>query len=143
MSALGPVQVLVVGFDRPDFRGEVLTELKRLRESDLVRVIDLLVVHKDADGIVRRLDHPDLADVDGSVVSALIGLDADGEHPEPDEEYWSLEDAIPNDSAAALALVEHRWAIGTRDAIVAAGGVTIADAWVHPADLAAAGLTSA
>ena len=57
---LGPVQLLVVGFDRPDFSGEVLAELERLRESDAVRVIDLLVVRKDADGVVRRLDHSDL-----------------------------------------------------------------------------------
>jgi hypothetical protein len=54
---LGPVQLLVVGFDRPDFRGEVLTELERLRESDVVRVIDLLGIHKGAEGVVRRLQH--------------------------------------------------------------------------------------
>jgi Family of unknown function (DUF6325) len=140
---LGPVQMLVVGFDRSDFSGEVLAELTRLRENDLVRVIDLLVVHKDADGVVRRLDHADLTDFDGAVVSALIGLDADGDHPTPEDEFWSLEDVIPNDSAAALALIEHRWAIGTRDAILAAGGVALADAWVHPADLAVAGLVDA
>jgi hypothetical protein len=138
--ALGPVQVLVVGFDRPDFSGEVLVELERLRENDLVRVIDLLVIHKDADGVVRRLDHADLTDFEGAAVSALIGLEADGDHPTPEDAFWSLDDVIPNDSAAALALVEHRWAIGTRDAILAAGGVPIADAWVHPDDLAAAGL---
>ena len=39
---LGPVQILVVGFDRPDFSGEVIAELERLRASDVVRVIDLL-----------------------------------------------------------------------------------------------------
>ena len=138
--ALGPVQLLVVGFDRPDFSGEVLAELQRLRESDLVRVIDLLVVHKGPDGVIRRLQHSDLADPHGSAVSALIGLDADVDHPELDEESWSLDDAIPDDSAAAVALIEHRWAIGTRDAIVAAGGVALADAWVHPSDLVAAGL---
>jgi hypothetical protein len=147
--SLGPVQLLVVGFDRPDFSGEVLAELERLRESDVVRVIDLLVVHKDADGVVRRVHHPDLpageADGAGAVVGALIGLDAahveagDGGLP-AEEELWFLDEAIPDDSAAALALVEHRWAIGTRDAIRAAGGVAVADAWVHPADLAAAGL---
>ena len=60
-----------------------------------------------------------------------------------DDEFWSLDEAIPNGSAAAIALVEHRWAIATRDAIRAAGGVPIADAWIHPADLAAAGLTGA
>jgi len=145
--ALGPVQLLVVGFDRPDFSGEVLAELERLRESDVVRVIDLLVVHKGADGVVRRLHHSDLTAGDGAgaVVGALIGLDdaREAEQLPNEQEFWSLEEAIPNDSAAAIALVEHRWAIATRDAIRTAGGVPVADAWLHPADLAAAGLVDA
>ena len=146
--SLGPVQLLVIGFDRPDFSGEVLAELERLRESDVVRVIDLLVVQKAADGVVRRLHHSDLTEAEGAgaVLGALIGLDATG--PEggelpAEEEFWSLDEAIPNDSAAAIALVEHRWAIGTRDAIGAAGGVAVAEAWIHPADLVAAGLVDA
>jgi hypothetical protein len=146
--SLGPVQLLVVAFDRPDFSGEVLAELERLRGSDVVRVIDLLVVHKGADGVVQRLQHSDLsageADGAGAVVGALIGL-GEAEHGDlpSEEESWSLDEAIPNDSAAAIALVEHRWAIGTRDAIRAGGGVAVADAWIHPADLAAAGLIDA
>jgi hypothetical protein len=144
------VQLLVVGFDRPDFSGEVLAELERLRESDVVRVIDLLVVHKGADGVVQRLHHSDYTAGEGvgAVVGALIGLgvtrvEAEGGHLPAEEEFWSLDEAIPNDSAAAIALVEHRWAIGTRDAIRAAGGVPVADAWIHPADLVAAGLIDA
>jgi len=140
---MGPVQLLVVAFDGPDFRGEVLAEFERLRESDVVRVIDLLVVHKNADGEVRRLRQTDATEGAGAVIGALIGLDAtpDESHAAAEEELWSLDEAIPNDSAAAIALIEHRWAIGTRDAILAAGGVAVADAWVHPADLAAAGLS--
>ena len=164
--SLGPVQLLVVGFDRPDFGGNVLAELERLRESDVVRVLDLLVVHKGADGAVQRLHHPDVtsgeADGGGAVVGALIGLGATGEegadaralggatrgeadagHVLAEEGFWSLDEAIANDSAAAIALVEHRWAIGLRDAIRAAGGVPVADAWIHPADLVAAGLVDA
>ena len=150
--SLGPVQLLVVGFDRPDFDGNVLAELERLRESDVVRVLDLLVVHKGADGVVERLHHSDLtageADGVGAVVGALIGLGATGEEADggdflAEEGFWSLDDAIANDSAAAIALVEHRWAIGLRQAIGAAGGVPVADAWIHPADLVAAGLVDA
>ena len=145
-ETLGPVQLLVVAFERPDFDGAVLAELARLRESDVVRVIDLLVVAKGADGAVRRLEHPDgtAGAAGGAVVGALIGLDeprdGDGDHAAADGEFWSLDEAIPDDSAAAIALVEHRWAIGTREAIRAAGGTAVADAWVHPDDLAAAGL---
>src|ERR1035441_7717257 len=48
--AIGPVQLLVLGFNHPDFHGEIIAELERLRESDTVRVIDSLAVYKDADG---------------------------------------------------------------------------------------------
>jgi hypothetical protein len=143
---LGPVQLLVVAFDRPNFSGEVLAELERLRDSDVVRVIDLLVVHKGSDGVVQRLHRSDLSagGAEGAVVGALIGLDTPPHEPDGgEEELWSLDEAIPNDSAAAIALIEHRWAIGTRDAIRAVGGVPVADAWVHPADLVAAGLIDA
>ena len=69
----GPVQLLVVGFDRPDFSGEVLAEFERLRESDAVRVIDLLVVHKGADGVVRRLEHSDLTTGGDEGVGTVVG----------------------------------------------------------------------
>jgi hypothetical protein len=124
----------------------VLGELERLRASEVVRVLDLLVVYKRAGGFVERLEHSDLTSAEGAgaVVGALIGLGAagdeaaDGGHPSA-EEFWSLDETIPNDSAAAIALVEHRWAIGVRDAIRTAGGVPVADSWIHPADLVAAG----
>jgi hypothetical protein len=130
----------------------VLAELERLRDGDVVRLIDVLVVSKGDDGAVRRLEHSDLtageADGAGAIVAALIGLgathaEADGRQALTDEEFWSLDEAIPNDSAAALALIEHRWAIETRNAIHAAGGVAVADAWIHPDDLLAAGLADA
>ena len=123
--SLGPVQLLVVAFDRPDFSGEVLAELERLRESDVVRVIDLLVVHKGADDVVRRLHLSDLtageAEGAGAVVGALIGLGATGVEAEhghlpAEEESWSLDEAIPNDSAAAIALPVGRSARAVRSA---------------------------
>lgn len=68
---LGPVQLLVVAFDRPDFSGEVLAQLERLRGSDVVRVIDVLVVHKGADGVVERLHHSDLTAGEAESAGAL------------------------------------------------------------------------
>lgn len=145
-TPVGPVQLLVVGFDRPDFDGAALAEFERLRGGDAVRLLDVLVIHRDADGAITRLDHPDVAadGQSGALLEALIGLGAasddaaaDGPDAEP---RWSLDELIPDDSAAALALVEHRWAIGARDAIRATGGSAVADAWIHPDDLATAGL---
>ena len=51
--AIGPVQLIVIGFKHPDFHGEIIEELERLRASDQVRVIDALAVHKDADGEIE------------------------------------------------------------------------------------------
>ena len=48
--AIGPVQLIVLGFNHPHFHGEIINELERLRESDTVRVIDSLAVYKDANG---------------------------------------------------------------------------------------------
>jgi hypothetical protein len=56
-----------------------------------------------------------------------------------DNEVWYLADAVPEGSSAAVALIEHRWAIPLRDKIVEAGGVALADEWIHPADLVAIG----
>jgi len=50
---------------------------------------------------------------------------------------------IPPDTAVAIALLEHRWAIPLREAIIAAGGFPIIDTWVHPRDLVEVGLLAA
>lgn len=44
--AIGPVQLLVLGFNHPNFHGEIIQELERLRDSDTIRVIDALAVTK-------------------------------------------------------------------------------------------------
>jgi hypothetical protein len=40
--AIGPVQLMVLGFEQPELHGDIIAELERLRESDTVRVIDAL-----------------------------------------------------------------------------------------------------
>src|SRR3954454_14869458 len=89
--AIGPVQLLVLGFQQPDFHGEIIEELERLRESDTVRGIDSLAVYKDADGLIEvehlsNLTEEEAIEV-GSKGGALIGLGFEGEDGlEPGEE---------------------------------------------------------
>lgn len=125
--AIGPVQLIVLGFRDPDFHGEIIAELERLRESDTVRVIDSLVVYKDKEGglEVEHLSNltQDEAIELGSKVGALIGLGIDGEagfdkgaragaeasaegiQAFSDEDAWDVIEDIPDDSAAALILL--------------------------------------
>ena len=76
--AIGPVQLLVLGFNEPDFHGEIIAELERLRQSDTVRVIDALAVYKDAEGEIEVAHLSNLSKDEaielGSKVGALIGL---------------------------------------------------------------------
>jgi uncharacterized membrane protein len=163
--AIGPVQLIVLGFRNPDFHGEIIAELERLRENDTVRVIDSLVVYKDHEGEIE-VEHLSNLSADeavelGSKVGALIGLGIEGEEGVEagavagaeaaadgievfsDEQAWDVLEEIPNDSAAALVLLEHHWAVPLRDAIARAGGFRISDGFISPLDLVEVGLLSA
>ena len=63
-------------------------------------------------------------------------------HVFSDEEAWDVLEDIPNDSAAALILLEHHWAVPLRDAIARAGGFRISDGFISPLDLIEIGLTT-
>ena len=162
--AIGPVQLIVLGFSHPEFHGEIVAELERLKESDTVRVIDALAVHKDADGEIEVAHLSNLSKDEaielGSKVGALIGLGIEGEEGMvvgaeagaeagadgisvfSDEDAWDVLEEIPNDSAAALILLEHHWAVPLRDAIARAGGFRLSDGFISPLDLVAIGLLS-
>jgi uncharacterized membrane protein len=155
---IGPVQLLVLGFGDARFHGEIVRELERLRENGAVRVIDALAVYKDADGELEVAHLSNLPDAEvgdlGRLVSALVGLEVEGE-PALDiaadagetaageQESWDVLDDIPRNSAAALLLIEHHWAVPLHDAIRRAGGFRIGDGFISPLDLAAIGLVSA
>jgi hypothetical protein len=81
---MGPVQVLVVGFEQPAFSGEVLAEFARLREAGIVRLVDLLLVSRGADGTLETLAAPDeLGPELGGLAAALLGRPADGPGDRP------------------------------------------------------------
>ena len=163
--AIGPVQPIVLGFSHPEFHGEIVAELERLRKSDTVRVIDALTVHKDAGGEIEVQHLSNLSKDEaielGSKVGALIGLGIEGEEGMEagaavgaeagadginvfnDDQAWDVLEDIPDDSAAALILIEHHWAVPLRDAIARAGGFRVSDGFISPLDLVEIGLVSA
>ena len=161
---IGPVQLVVLGFEGNRFTGEILPELRRLRDHDVIRLIDLLFVSKDESGEVTVMEASDLTQEEamefGATVGALIGLGEAGEqgavagavagaealedgHVFDEHEIWYVTDSIPNGTSAAVALLEHRWAIPLRDAMQSAGGALLDESWVHPLDLVAVGLAAA
>jgi uncharacterized membrane protein len=133
------VQVLVVGFDRPTFSGEVLAEFTRLREAGIVRLVDLLVVSRTAEGAFETLALPETAEADlGDLAAGVLGLpedSADAEaHVNDAASAWSLADAIPVGGTAAVALIEHTWADPLSAAIQRAGGTLLEETWLARED---------
>jgi len=162
--SIGPVQLLVLGFDHPNFQGEIIDELEKLKESDTIKVIDALAVYKDAEGEIEvehlsNLTRDEAIEL-GSKIGALIGLGIEGEEGFEagaaagaeaaeegiqvfsGEEAWDVIEDIPPDTAAALLLIEHHWAVPLRDAIIRANGFRIADGFISPVDLVEIGLLS-
>ena len=146
-GAIGPVQVVVIGIDAPGSDQMLAAELQDLGTQDAIRILDVLRVRRGHDDEIRRLESPDLDGHPGSLVEALLVVDQE-ERPAPgaprssDEASgdgaWFLADRVPRGAAAAILLIEHRWAVPLREAAVEFEAEIFGDAWVHPGDLAAA-----
>jgi len=164
LAEMGPVQILTLVFDGNRFKGEILPELERLKTLGLIRVVDLLFVRKDSMGATATLTATDLdweeAANFGAMVGGLIGWGVAGAegaeigwlagaadsatgHSLDEEHEFALVQAIPNNSSAAMVLIEHVWAKPLRAAIRRANGVEVANDWLRPDDLIRIGLTSA
>jgi Family of unknown function (DUF6325) len=119
---LGPIEVLAVKFPGNQFRGDILPAIAEVVEKGIIRVIDIVFIHKAADGEVRVLEMNDLDDDDYSsfdpIVSEVTGMLSQSDIGE-------LSALLENNSSAGIMAFEHTWAIRFRDAIVGAKGELI------------------
>jgi uncharacterized membrane protein len=160
-AGFGPIQIWTFAFDGNQFKGEILPELDRLKEAEVIRVIDLLVIRKDGAGRVATLTASDLdweeATSFGAMIGGLIGLGFAGEegaqvgemtgaleladgHLFSERTRDELIEVIPPNSTSAIALVEHVWAKPLKAAIRRAGGIEVDNDWLKLDELVAMGL---
>ena len=152
----GPIQMLVVGFDGNQFRGEILPELERLKNEGVVRIIDLMLVRKDSAGAVTHLVASDLdwdeASKFGEAMGALAGFAREGlagvergglagmadlmdGHLFDEDDVFRLEQLVPAGMTTAVALIEHLWAEPFLGAVSRAGGFELLNEWVLPTQI--------
>jgi len=141
--------LVAIGFDRIDrFRGEILQEIESVQSRGTVRILDFLFVMKEESGdlIALEFDDDDADEDDdlGELVGALMGFEFEGDDfgsvsPEDlgaSRAGLSLQDMrdigldLEPGTAAAVVLVEHRWAKGFRDAVIGAGGRLLAEGFI-------------
>ena len=135
----GPVQILVIGLDKPTFSGEVMAEFARLREAGTVQLLDVVLIRRAEDGTIETLPLPASAPAGlGQLAARLLG-DPDSDEVSAEQALtgatWSLADAIPVGAAAAVAVIEHLWAAPLRQALHRAGGTTLEETWLAPEDV--------
>ena len=123
--ALGPIELLVIGFPGNRFTGGILPEIERLVDNDVITLVDALLIYKDVDGVVEILE---LDQIDAGEDVAALGRfldESNGLISEEDMEGFA--DALePGSSAAALAF-EHTWFKPLRDELVDSGGILLDD----------------
>ncbi|HEY4161144.1 MAG TPA: hypothetical protein VGM08_03720 [Candidatus Saccharimonadales bacterium] len=155
LENIGPLQLLAVAFTEPTFSGEVRDELRKLRDQELVRVVDGVVVRKDNSGKVAAVEESDLSAEEnmqyGEVIGSLLGLGAGSldaavqssaevaeafhqryEYGLDREDIEDLADQMPAGTAVLFLLIEHRWLMPVRNAMRGEGGVLLAQDFLSP-----------
>ena len=123
LDGLGPVDYLVIEFPagEADFSGEIAEELVRLVEAGTIRLIDAIVLTKDADGSVDAVEFEDLEDL-----GPLVALEAELAELLAADDVEQLANAMEPGSVAGVIVYENLWAAPFAAAARRAGGQLIA-----------------
>ena len=124
-----PVEYLIIRFPGNRFSGEIAPALAELVESEVIRIIDLVFVKKDADGQISVFEIDALDEAGDLGIDDLDG-EAGGLLSEEDLELAA--EALAPDSSAALIVWEQRWAARIAEAIRGAGGEIVAGERIPP-----------
>ncbi len=124
IEELGPVDYLVVEFplDKADFSGEAMQELKSLVDKGLIRVLDLIFIHKLDDGSIEAFEAHEYGQA-----GVLAELDALALELLAEEDVDALAAAVEPNTAAAILVWENSWAAPFGAAVRRAGGQLVAD----------------
>ena len=103
--AVGPVDVYIIGFPGNKFSGRIAPAIMELVESGTIRVLDLLFLSKDADGVVTRLEASDI----GTDGAAYLSIDITQPGALGDEDAEEVSDDLPPNTSALLIAFENLW----------------------------------
>jgi len=150
----GPIQLLVIVFEDPDFHNQIGLELNSVMDKGIIRLIDFLFLWKDRDGSVVSMAATELDEKErihfGAFIGGLMGFGAGGKEGAAagmevgalaaarenygitDNDILGITEAIPENTTAAVLIIEHLWAKNLNQAISEAGGVLVSQGILTP-----------
>ncbi len=135
LDQLGPIDYLVIEFPagQSNFTGEVIEELANLVDAKTIRLIDAIIITKDAAGAVDATELADAGDL-----GPLAALEADFAEFLAEDDVLNLAAAMDPGSVAGVLVYENVWAAPFASAARRAGGQLIADGRIHSQAIVAA-----
>ena len=125
---MGPSEYIVIEFEGNHFTDDIMPEIKRLKDENLIRILDALVMQRDDSGDLLSFEFSDMPEMQ----QAASDLDADLGQWFSQDDIEQIGEVIPDASTVALLLVEHLWAEPLSDAIRRADGSMLARTYVSP-----------
>ena len=123
LDHLGPIDYLVVEFPpgHANFTGEMAAAIADLVEKGIIRVLDLLIIQKDADGSIEALEIDDLDALD-----EIVHLEAEIAEILAADDVEHLAAAMEPGTVAGVLVWENLWAAPFGAAARRAGGQVVA-----------------
>ena len=124
VDEFGPVDYLVIEFPGSKFNGEIAPTLVDLVDRGIIRVLDLVMIRKEADG---SFDAFELSDVDAGETGELRRIEADIAEILSADDVANAAEALEPGSTAGLLVYENRWAAPFASAVRHSGGQLVAN----------------
>jgi uncharacterized membrane protein len=160
---IGPLQLVLVKFADDRQMRQISDEIKAVRRSGIIRLVDLIIIHKDANGVLQEKSYTDLAEAQkaeyGLVLRGLLGMRAayktagevdqitaamslsPGDFGITSAQIPQIVAGLPNGGTAMLILFEHTWAVKLKEVLLNAGGELISQGLLSPEVMALGGTT--
>jgi hypothetical protein len=118
----GPIDFIALEFKGNQFRGEIFPEIMNLVNNGIVRVIDMIIVQKDADG---KVSHREIQEHDKNVLAVFNPLEAEISGMIQVEDIEMIGEKLENNTTAAILLFENLWAVNFVKAVENANGRSV------------------
>ncbi len=122
--SIGPVEYIAIAFPGNKFSGEIIPAIQELQDSGTIRVLDLVIISKDAAGDVHAIE---LSEASPEEQATLAALGVESKNLLGQEDIEEIGGALDPNSTAGLMIWENVWAARFAKSLRDADGILIAN----------------